>query len=179
MVAWATTTDGVWSAYRPGAAALWDTAIQASPIGVTAGSPTVAANRTDDVFVLAWRAALGGGPAIQLTRRKSDGTWTLVHQVSSPGSAAVFDPDVVLDAQQFATVVWQEHDGGQYRIGFMRQSNADTWSPLTYLDSASTGGAYVPKATVFGNYTVGMVWRRYDADDKLRVQTRSYDPAAA
>jgi len=179
LVAWGTASEGVWSAYRPGATALWDAAIQASPLGVTAGSPAVAANRTDDVFVLAWRAELGSGPVVQMTRRQFDGSWTLVHQVSTTDSVAVFDPDVVLDAQQFATVVWQEHDGAQYRIGFMRQSNAGTWSPLSYLDVASSGGAYVPKATIVGNYTVSMIWRRYDGDDKLRVQTRSYDPAAA
>lgn len=180
MVVWAATgADGIWGAHRPGATRPWGSAERLSPDGVAAGSPAVSANRTDDVFVVAWRAQLGGGPAVQATRRQADGSFTLVHQVSTLDAPAVFAPDVVLDAQQFATVVWQEHDGTQYRIGFGRQSNTDTWSAPSYLDAATPQGAYDPVATVFGPYAVGIAWRRYDAADRLRVQTRWYDPAAA
>lgn len=179
MVVWGTGADGVWSAYRPGATDPWQAADRLSPLGVTAGSPAVGANRTDDVFMVAWTAVLGSGPAVQATRRQSDGSFTLIHQVSTLDAPAVFAPDIVLDGQQFATVVWQEHDGAQYRIGFARQSNLGTWSAGTYVDNATPNGAYVPVATIFGKYDVGLVWRRYDADDKLRVQTRWFDPASA
>ncbi len=177
MVVWATTGGaGVWSSYRGGPTQGWTAAQQLSPVGVTANAPAVAANRTDDVFVVAWTADPVGGPVIQSTRRHYDGTWTPVYEPSTAGSPAVFAPAVALDAQQSATVVWQEHDGTQYRIALARQSIAFVWSPTEYIDVPSPNGCYTPEVTVFDEFQVGMIWRRYDATDKLRVQTRRYDP---
>ncbi|MFN8194875.1 MAG: hypothetical protein U0R80_11410 [Nocardioidaceae bacterium] len=180
LVVWALSgVGGVWGAHRAGSTGAWGASQRLSPDGVAAAEPEVAANRTDDVFVAVWRVDTGGGPIIQASRRSADGVWDLPHRASTLDALAVTAPDVSLDAQQFATVVWQEHDGSQYRIGFARQSIAGTWTVPAYLDVATPNGAYTPSVTVFGDYREGIVWRRYDTGDKLRVETVRYDPAAA
>lgn len=177
MVIWRAaigSNQEVWCSHRVGESGLWEPSQAVSPSGAQATSPEVAANRTDDVFAVVW--VLSGSPDIvQEARRNHDGAWTLVHQVSSPGADPVFAPDVAVDDQQTATVVWQEHDGMQYRVAQARQNLLFSWEPTTYLDVPSASGSYEPQVART-THPIFFAWSRYDADAHLRVQAQRYDP---
>jgi hypothetical protein len=133
-----------------------------------AETPQVAVDPQGDAIVV-WRLFDGTNWRIQARRRASSGTLGPVQTLSKVGEDAE-RPQVAVDPNGNAVVVWERSDGTNERIQARRRSTSGTLGPVQTL-SGSGESAFSPDVAMDmkGNALVG--WQRSDGTD-YRVQIR-------
>jgi hypothetical protein len=102
------TQASVLAATRP-AGGTWSTPVQLSAADEFAVSPQVAVDAQGDATVV-WVQDDGNSHIVQATVRPAGGPWQSPVDVSAVGESGV-DPQLAVDAQGDATVVWDHYDG--------------------------------------------------------------------
>lgn len=134
--------------------------------GVDTWYPRVAVDADGDALFV-WQAKLdgSGGPwTLQARARSADGTLSPVQNVSLPGVDGLYPPQVAVDAQGNALVVWHE-DGG---IHARARTAAGVLAPVQALGPSVGGGD--PRLAMIDDGRAVVVW---DGQGVVRARARS------
>ena len=89
------------------------------------------------------------------------GSWSTAELIENNTSDA-YNPQVAVDANGNAIVVWRQNDGTTFSICSNRyDAGNDRWLGVAVIDS-DTGGASNPQVVVDGSGNAVAVWQRYD-----------------
>jgi mRNA-degrading endonuclease HigB of HigAB toxin-antitoxin module len=139
-----------------------------SPDGQNALDSQVAMDSGGNAIVV-WRQNDGSNEQIFKSEYRN-GSWShpadLTDSISPDGQDAD-DPQVAMDSNGNAIVVWEQNDGGNYQT-FMSEYRNDSWShPADLTDNISPDGqdAYGPQVAMDSNGNVIVVWEQYDGGD--------------
>ncbi len=136
-----------------------------SPSGENAHNPQVAMDDNGNAIIV-WSQFDGSND--QIFRSKySDNTWTHPEYLSdniSPDGESALVPQVAMDNNDNAIIVWRQFDGSNNQI-FMSDCRNNIWTHPKYLtDNISPSGenAYDhPQVTMDNNGNAIIVWRQY------------------
>ncbi|MDQ3991791.1 MAG: hypothetical protein M3245_05725 [Actinomycetota bacterium] len=146
-----------------------------SAAGQSANDPQVAVDQDGDA-VIVWEGFDGTNSRIQARRRSAAGALSPVRTLSAAGQNA-FDPQVAVDADGDAVIVWEGFDGTNYRIRARRRSAAGALSPVQTL-SAAGRSAFSPQVAVGQDGHALVVWERSDGTN-WQIQARRRSAAGA
>ncbi|MDQ3990775.1 MAG: hypothetical protein M3245_00490, partial [Actinomycetota bacterium] len=139
-----------------------------SAAGQNADQPQVAVDADGDAVVV-WRRFDGTNLRIQARRRSKTGALSPVQTLSAAGQSA-YDPQVAVDADGHAVIVWLLFNGANYRVQARRRSATGVLSPLQTLSDAGQD-AYEPQVAVDPDGHAVVVWRHLDGTN-YRIQAR-------
>ena len=103
---WEQTGGGPYAAVRPAASGIWQAPVDLAPANHETAYPSQVAVDPRGDAIVAWSS---GGVIQAAVRRGEDGGWlppATISQPNSPANVAVEDPEVALDDQGEAVVVW-------------------------------------------------------------------------
>ncbi|MDQ3990774.1 MAG: hypothetical protein M3245_00485 [Actinomycetota bacterium] len=146
-----------------------------SAAGQNAHVPQVAVDQDGDA-VIAWHGFDGTNSRIQARRRSKAGALSAVKKLSAAGRDA-HGAQVAVDQDGHAVIVWERHDGTNWRIQAMRRSAAGALSAVQTL-SAAGQSADDPHVAVDADGHAVIVWERHDGTS-YRVQARRRSAAGA
>jgi hypothetical protein len=142
-----------------------------SAAGEDALDPHVAMD-PDGNAVVVWRRFDGANWRIQARRRATGGGLSAVQSLSAAGRNADL-PQLAVDANGRALVVWERYDGSSYRVQARRRTSSGRLSAVQTL-SASGQNATQPQVAVDSNGNAVVVWARYDgANFRIEVERRT------
>src|SRR5207248_670883 len=118
-----------------------------------------------------WRLFDGTNWRIQARRWSASGTLSAVRTFSDPNQAAEA-PQVAVDANGNAMVVWGLFDGTNWRIQARRRSASGTLSSVRTLSRAREGSAY-PDVAVDTHGNAVVVWQFDDITTQIQTRGRS------
>jgi hypothetical protein len=139
-----------------------------SAAGQDADLPQVAIGPNGNAHVV-WQRSDGTNRRIQLRRRTASGGLSAVQTLSGSGQDAN-GPQLAVDRDGNAVVVWYRFDGAKDRIQVRRRTAAGSLSAVQTL-SAAGGEADLPQVAVDGNGNALVVWERHDGSH-WRIQAR-------
>ena len=133
-----------------------------------AGSPQLAIDRNGNALVV-WQRADSSGSRIQLRRRSASGTLRPVRTLSAVGPNT-YNPQIAIDRNGNALVVWSRVDGTGERIELRRRS---VTGALSRIQTVSAAGATSegPQVAINSNGNALVVWSRR-AGSRWRIQAR-------
>jgi hypothetical protein len=140
-----------------------------SEAGATAQNAQVAVDN-DGNAVIVWYRQIGSHYHVQARYRSAAGGLGPVETLSLAGQHAVF-PEVAVDADGDAVIVWRRHDGANYRIQLRHRSAAGTLGPVQNISLAGHN-AFNAKVAVRGNGDAVIVWYANDGTN-WRIQARA------
>jgi hypothetical protein len=154
----------VQSATRP-AGGSWSAPVNLSKAG--AGSALVAVDPEGEATAV-WLLERDGGnrSVVQSATRPAGGSWSAPVNLS-PGEQDASSPQVALDPQGGATVVWEEESSGA--IQSATRPAGGSWSAPVTLSATRSGG---PQVAVDAQGNATAVWERYNPKDTL-IQSAS------
>jgi hypothetical protein len=142
--------------------------VQTLSVGAHARIPQVAVDRNGNAL-LVWQQSDGANSLIQLRRRTAAGGLSEVQTLSAAGQNA-FNPQVAMDPDGNAVVVWQRYDGTRYRIQARRRTASGSLSAVKTLSEAGQN-ASDPQLAVDPDGNAVVVWIRSDGAN-YRIQAR-------
>ena len=151
---------GVWT--HPSSAA---DSIGPNPAGGGAGYPQVVMDKNGNAIIVWYQH---DGTNMQIFKSEYRGAvWThpinLADNISPDGSLA-FDPQVAMDNNGNAIIVWVQSDGANYQI-FKSEYHSNVWTqPINLADNISPDGqdAYSARVAMDNNGNVIIIWYQYD-----------------
>jgi hypothetical protein len=135
-----------------------------SAAGQSANSPQVAVDPNGNAVVV-WSLFDGTNSRIQARRRSASGTLSSVQTLSAAGQDAV-SPQVAVDANGNAVVVWQRYDGTNFRIQARRRAASGNLSSVLTLSEGGQHAQY-PQVAVDTKGNASAVWIRADGLNTL------------
>ncbi len=120
--------------------------------------------------VIVWNQYDGNGNHQIFKSEYRNGTWinpaSLTDNISPEGQDAK-SPQVAMDDNGNAVIVWSQYDGSNYQI-FESEYRNGTWTNPTLTDSISPKGknASKPQAAMDNNGNAVIVWHQYDGSNK-------------
>jgi hypothetical protein len=139
-----------------------------SAAGEDAYDPDIALDRNGNA-VVAWSRYDGSNYRIQARRRTASGSLSAVKTLSEAGQNAR-DPQLAVDPDGNAVVVWTRSDGANYRIQARRRSASGSLSAVQTLSPAGQD-AGSPQVAVDPDGNAVVVWIRSDGAN-FRIQAR-------
>jgi microcompartment protein CcmK/EutM len=139
-----------------------------SAVGGDAFGPQVAVGANGNAVVV-WERYNGTDNRIQVRRRAAGGSLTAVQNLSPSGQHA-YEPQVAVDANGNAVVVWYRFDGAHDRIQVRRRTAAGGLSAVQTLSPAGQNASN-PQVAVDPDGNAVAAWRRFDGT-KWRIQVR-------
>lgn len=97
--------------------------------------------------------------------------------LDSASAGAPRTPDVAMDAEGRAMVVWVQAQGGANRVWARRYHPGTGWEPAEVLDPAAEGADAAPRVAMHRNGEALVAWLRATPDDR-RILARAYRPGA-
>lgn len=157
--------SGTWSAVTDLA--------ELSPPGLTPNEVRLAVDTSGNVIAV-WVGVNGPATTIQTARYSASGaSWSAVTDLSDTGQNAYF-PQVAVDSDGNAVVVWQRSDGSHFIVQTARYSaQSDAWSIVTDLSEAGASAQY-PQVVIDAVGNDQVVWLRSGV-----VQTIRYTAVSA
>jgi len=148
--------------------------IDLSDAGSDAAAPQVAVDDNGNT-VVTWQRSDGTNTRIQAVVISDNGTVGSVTTLSDSGQNAT-DPQVEVDDNGMAIVVWQRLDGSKVRVQSrtVTLSNGLLGSVATLSDAGQDATA--PHVTAYGNGNAVAVWKRSDGS-RFRIQAASLTAA--
>jgi hypothetical protein len=137
--------------------------------GRDAFNPQVAVDADGDAVVV-WHRFDGTNWRVQARRRSAAGALSAVQSLSDPGQDA-FEPQVAVDADGDAVVVWRRFDGANWRVQARRRSATGALSAVQTLSDPGQD-AFEPQVAVDADGDAVVVWRRFFGTS-WRVQARA------
>jgi hypothetical protein len=126
-----------------------------SAAGQLSMSPQVAIDAQGRARVV-WAGFIAGEGRIQTVRISADGTPGAIQTISPAGESAV-QPQLAVDPQGGATVIWRASGGGTQRIRSVRLAANGAASPVITLAS---GGVQNPRVALDSQSRTTAVWQR-------------------
>lgn len=154
------------------------------PPGWTGPFPLTASAGTATDLRMAWA---GGKRALMVWETKEAGirrVQALWFSAIGPEGPTTLDtpspgvprtPDVAVDAQGRAVVVWLQAQGGADRVWARRFDPATGWAPAEVLDSLVVGITYAPRVAVHRNGSALVAWLR-ESEAGAQVMSRAFLP---
>jgi len=152
-----------------------------SPDGQNADYPQVAMDDNGNA-VIVWRQFDGSNFQIFKSEYRS-GTWTHPASLSdniSPDGQDAYDPQVAMDDNGNAIIVWSQSDGSNYQI-FKSEYRSGTWThPASLTDNISPDGqdASSPQVAMDDNGNAVIVWSQYDGSINYQIFKSEYRSGA-
>jgi hypothetical protein len=144
-----------------------------SRAGESAVTPQVAVDATGDALVV-WARSDGTDIRIQARARSAAGVLGPIETLSRAGQDAL-EPQVGIDADGNALVVWTQSDGTTDRIWARARSAAGVLGPVLALSKAGETAAS-PQVAVNAAGDALFVWTRFDGT-RFRIQARARSAA--
>jgi hypothetical protein len=139
--------------------------------GQHSATPEVAVDADGDAVVV-WRSHDGANYRIQLRRRYADGTLGPVQNGVSLAGQNAFNPQVAVDPDGNAVIVWYAREGRNWRIQARWHHLFGLWKPVQTL-SAAGQDATAPQLAVDRHGNAVVVWQRNDGtNDRIQARTR-------
>jgi hypothetical protein len=133
----------------------------------------VAIDSHDRATVVWGNAHEGSSDMIQSIRIRADGTPAAVQNLSAPGGLAS-EPNLAIDPQDRASVVWARYNGTQFPgptsiVQSARISASGTPEGPQDLSACCGLNSYSPDVAVDSHGEATVVWKHYDGSD-FRIQ---------
>jgi predicted enzyme related to lactoylglutathione lyase len=145
-----------------------------------AGVPQVAADSNGNAFVV-WEQLDGTSLNIYANRYDSgSATWEGAEIIDAGDNGAAI-PQVAVDSNGNAFVVWAQYDGAYDNIYANRyDSGSATWEGAEIIDAGDNGAA-IPQVAVDSNGTAFVVWAQYvpSAGNWDNIYANRYDTGSA
>ncbi len=152
---------------------IWTDPYTLSDIDYEATSADVAVD-SDGYATAVWSGSDGTNSLIQASTKLFEGTWTPRELLSEDGQNA-HGPNVVVDADGNATVVWSRSDGTNSRIQASTKSLEGIWTPPDTL-SEDGQDAYSPNVAVDSSGIATVVWSQSDGtNSRIRASTKPFE----
>jgi hypothetical protein len=155
------------------AAAAFDEPVTLSGGRQNAFNPQVAMDGRGRALVV-WERSDGTNSLIQARRRSPGGVLGHVHTLSEPGQDA-YAPQVAVDADDNALIVWQRFDGANFRIQARWRSADGGLGPVQTLSNAGQDAGN-PQVAIDGRGRALVVWSRFDGSTNV-IQARARSAA--
>jgi hypothetical protein len=128
----------------------------------------------DGTATVVWSARTGGSFVVYMRRIAADGSRGPAVQLSDPAQDALA-PQVAVDADGTATVVWSRFDGSNFLIQGRRVDPEGTPEASTKNLSKTGKDAADPRLAVAPDGTATVVWKRFDGFHD-RIEERRITP---
>jgi hypothetical protein len=143
-----------------------------TPGNVPAQNQQVAMDAKGNALIVWTEPDSNGDYRIQLRRRSASGSLSAVQTLSAAGQDA-HEPQIGLDADGSAIVVWRRWNGTEYRVQLRRRSASGSLNAVQTL-SAAGATAVELKVAVDRDGGAIVVWRRSDgANNRIELRRRS------
>lgn len=139
-----------------------------SPDGQNSDSPRVAMDKNGNAIIV-WRQSDGSSYQIFKSEHRN-GSWTHPTGLDdniSPDGTSVFVPNVALDDNGNAIIVWYQSDGSNYQIFKSEYRNGSWTHPADSDDNISLDrtGALAPQVAMDDNGNAIIVWNQSDGSN--------------
>lgn len=135
-----------------------------------AASPKVAVDSAGNAIV-AWSQDVGGYDNIYTNRYTPTGGWGTETLVANGNNGGARDPQIAIDANGNATLVWREYDGTRDSLYASRYTEStNSWGTEVLLESGNNGHVRTPRIAIDHNGNAIAVW----AQDEISVRTSIY-----
>jgi hypothetical protein len=141
---------------RRGTTGGWSNPVRLSAVGPNSREATVGVDRAGTVTV-AWARDDEGDTRVQVRRKPAGGSWGAVKNVSSSENQ-VDSPDVAVDPQGRATVVWRQGVEPNWSVWATQRDLQGIWSAPEEL--STPGYTITPLAAAEADGDVSAVWLR-------------------
>jgi hypothetical protein len=159
---------------RSAASGNWSAAQELFPTAPDAIAPQIATNRRGD-GVIVWTSASKSGLSVMVSVRRPRKAWGAPVSLVSSGSGPVA-PQVALDAQGAALVVWAHSMGGPSRVQAAGlPAGGVVWSKPRTLSGAGSD-ALTPQVALDPDGDGAVAWAHYNGRSFV-VQAAGYDGA--
>ncbi len=135
--------DAIWASVRA-QGGQWTPAQQISAPGESAALPHVAIDANGDAIIVWQRQGVSGGEMVQAAIKLQGEAWQSETDLTSEGEIAS-NPQVAVDAQGDAAVVWQGYAGDEYIVEGRSGSVDGEWTPAVQL---STQAGFAPSVAM-------------------------------
>ncbi|HEX3265253.1 MAG TPA: hypothetical protein VHR16_06250 [Candidatus Limnocylindrales bacterium] len=173
VVAWVRsdgTNTRVQARRRSGSGTL-GSVVTLSAAGGNAGQPALAMKATGEAVVV-WTRWDGSNHRVQVRRRSTSGTWSSAQTLSDAGQTAML-PQVGIDGNGRAVVVWVRSDGSTNRVQLRTRSATGTLGTVQTLSVAGWDASF-PKIAVSTSGKSAITWILDNGQDyKVELRWRS------
>jgi mRNA-degrading endonuclease HigB of HigAB toxin-antitoxin module len=150
-----------------------------SPDGTWARKQRVAMDNSGNAIIV-WEQ-LDGSSILQIFKSEyRNGAWSHPSSLSdniSLDSSSARKPQVAMDNNGNAIIVWRQYDGSSYGQIFLSEYRNGTWShPNSLSDNISPDGseAVVPQVAMDNNGNAIIMWRQYDGSSYMQIFLSEY-----
>lgn len=142
--------------------------------GVGWGAPSVINTEVGDALnarlatgangttIVVWEQFAGVQPSIWARQHHPTSGWGDPRYTPTADIGFGLLPQVAVDANGNAIVVWQESDGMRYNIWAGRYTDAAGWGDVQLIESDNAGDAVSPKVAMGGDGRAIAVWEQFD-----------------
>ncbi|MBI5739468.1 MAG: hypothetical protein HZA16_02005 [Nitrospirae bacterium] len=109
-----------------------------------------------------WRQADGARTNIWANRYTAGTGWGTAVLVETDNTGSAYSPQVAMDAQGNATVVWHQYDGARYSIYSNRYTAGAGWEGAEPIEADNSGDAVGPQAAMDARGNAIAVWQQSD-----------------
>jgi hypothetical protein len=158
VAVWTTLSFAGWTveAATRSAGGAWEKASDIiTPVAGTA-SPTVAIDASGDVVVV-WAATTGTAWVVQASYRPSGGSWSAPADLSEPDRTESITPQVAIDQDGQAEVVWSGSSGGNPVIEQSARSAGGAWATARVISPAGVASV-APLISIGPSGDAAVVW---------------------
>jgi hypothetical protein len=126
-------------------------------------------------FTVAAHNSVGtGSPSVAIIAKPAAAM--TVPGILESGTGEANNPQVAMDKNGNAVVVWQQNDGAHNSI-YARRNVAGTWGAVTLLETG-TGEAWSPQVAMDSNGNAVVVWQQYDSTNHLSLYAKRLSAGA-
>ena len=146
--------------------------------GQNATTPQIAVDGSGNATVV-WSRSNGSNNIVQATTRVGTGAWSAPMDLSAVGGSA-YSPQIAVDPQGDATVVWKRLNGAKYVAQAARRVAGGAWgAPEDLTDSSPTPGLSPADPQIASDQAGNgvAVWGREDNNGTIDVQGIGLDVA--
>ena len=153
----------------------WDTArlIETDDAG-HAKNPQVAMD-PDGNAIAVWYQSDGTLNNIWFNRYTPAGGWGTAGLIETSNAGSAWDPQVAVDHNGNAVVVWYQSAGTRYNIWANRYSPASGWETARLIETKNTGDAMYPQIAIDEDGNAVVVWMQSDGT-RNNIWANRYTP---
>jgi hypothetical protein len=164
---------------------IWSAPVTLSAPGVGAAWPQVAVDSEGNATAVWAGSAFRGGriqsSRIQTATHPAGGSWSAPVSISKSGHRHVQDPQIAIDPQGNATVIWQRSNGSYLVVQGATRPAGRSWSrPIDITTGYGRGGQHLQLVVdSWGNATA--IWEGYDTrpGPNFAIQAAKHPPGGA
>ena len=140
----------------------WGTAELIETDGGSAQVPQVAFDSAGNAIAV-W-SQYNGSTAFDIRANtwSSTGGWGTPQDIETTDDGNSFNPQIVFDSNDKATVVWSSDDGTRHNIWATTFTEADGWGEDVLLETDNAGTAFDPQVAADSNGNLIAAWRQND-----------------